>query len=137
MARDPVGLQLGPHYLDVRARSTDVFDGVAGWAFGSFSLSTSDQPRRLMGQIVSANFFTTLGVQPALGRFFVPAEDEGRGAHPVVVLGYSAWRGMFGGDVGIIGRTINLNGQPMEVVGVAPTSSAVPCPWSIPSRSFP
>ena len=109
-----------PHYLDVRARTSDVFDGVASWTFASFSLSSSDQPRRMMGQIVSANFFTTLGVQPVLGRFFVPAEDEGRGAHPVVVLGYSAWRGMFGGEASVIGRTINLNGQPMEVVGVAP-----------------
>ena len=109
-----------PHYLDVRARTSDVFDGVASWTFASFSLSSSDQPRRMMGQLVSANYFTTLGVQPALGRFFVPAEDEGRGAHPVVVLGYSAWRGMFGGEASVIGRTINLNGQPMEVVGVAP-----------------
>jgi predicted permease len=109
-----------PHYLDLRARTTDVFDGLASWNFASFSLSTGDQPRRLMGQVVSANYFSTLGAQPALGRFFVPAEDEGRGAHPVVVLGYTTWRGMFGGDAGIIGRTITLNGQPMEVVGVAP-----------------
>ena len=118
------GMQWGsnsvPHYFDVRARSSDVFDGVAAWSFASFSMTTTDQPRRLMGVIVSANYFTTLGVQPRLGRFFVPAEDEGRGAHPVVVLGYAAWRGMFGGDASIVGRTINLNGQPMEVVGVAP-----------------
>jgi predicted permease len=109
-----------PHYLDVRARTSDVFEGAAAWAFASFSISTGDQPRRLMGQIVSANYFTTLGVQPAVGRFFIPAEDEGRGAHPVVVLAHSTWREMFGAEPGVIGRTINLNGQPMQVVGVAP-----------------
>ena len=109
-----------PHYFDIRERTSDVFDGVAAWTFASFSISTGDQPRRLAGQIVSANYFTTLGVQPALGRFFLPAEDEGRGAHPVLVLGYSTWRGMFGADPGVIGRTINLNGQPMQVVGIAP-----------------
>src|SRR5262245_12535611 len=44
-----------PHYMDLRARSSDVFDGLASWCFASFSISTSEQPRRLMGQVVSAN----------------------------------------------------------------------------------
>ncbi|MCC7324507.1 MAG: ABC transporter permease, partial [Gemmatimonadaceae bacterium] len=116
----PWGSNSIPHYQDVRERTTDVFSGVAAWTFSSFSLSAGDQPQRLMGQVVSANYFSTLGVQPALGRFFLPDEDVGRGAHPVVVLGDGGWRRLFGADPGIIGRTITLNGRAMEVVGIAP-----------------
>lgn len=116
----PWGSNSVPHYQDVRERTSDVFDGVAAWSFASYSMTTGDRTRRLPGQIVSANYFTTLGVRPALGRFFLPAEDSTRGAHPVVVLGYSSWRGMFGGDPGVIGRSIFLNGQSLQVVGVAP-----------------
>jgi hypothetical protein len=116
----PWGSNSVPHYQDVRERTGDAFEGVAAWTYAYYSMSAGDRPRRLMGQIVSANYFTTLGVRPALGRFFLPAEDSTRGAHPVVVLGYSTWRGMFGGDPGVIGRGILFNGQSMQVVGVAP-----------------
>ncbi|MCC6774804.1 MAG: ABC transporter permease [Gemmatimonadaceae bacterium] len=109
-----------PHYQDVRERTTDVFSGVASWTFSTFSLAAGDRPQRLMGQVVSANFFSTLGVRPALGRFFLPDEDVGRGAHPVVVLGDGGWRRLYGADPGVIGTTINLNGRTMEIVGVAP-----------------
>jgi predicted permease len=116
----PWGSNSVPHYIDVRERTGDVFESVAAWTYAYYSMSTGDRPRRLMGQLVSANYFTTLGVRPALGRFFLPAEDSTRGAHPVVVLGHSTWRGMLGGDPGVIGRNILLNGQSMQVVGVAP-----------------
>lgn len=116
----PWGSNSIPHYMDVRDRTDDVFSGVACWTFASFSISTGDRPQRLMGQVVSANFFSTLGVRPALGRLFLPEEDIGRGAHPVVVLGYGAWQSQFAGDPAIVGKTISMNGQAMEVVGVAP-----------------
>ena len=109
-----------PHFMDVRERTTDVFEQVAAWTFSGFSHGDGDQPQILSGQLVSATYFSTLGVQPAHGRFFVPAEDSGRGAHPVVVLGDGTWRRRFGGDPSIVGRTIQLNGQAMEVIGVAP-----------------
>ncbi|MEO6444944.1 MAG: ADOP family duplicated permease, partial [Gemmatimonadaceae bacterium] len=109
-----------PHYEDVRERTGDVFSSVASWTFAPISLSSGDRPQRLMGQVVSANFFSTLGVRPALGRFFRPDEDIGRGAHPVVVLGDGSWRSIFGADPRIVGSTIIMNGQSMEVVGVAP-----------------
>ncbi|MEP7383597.1 MAG: ABC transporter permease, partial [Gemmatimonadota bacterium] len=116
----PWGSNSIPHYQDMRDQTTDVFSGVAAWTFVSFSISNGDRPQRLMGQVVSANFFSTLGVRPALGRLFLPEEDIGRGAHPVVVLGYSAWQSHFGGDSAIVGQTISMNGQAMDVVGVAP-----------------
>jgi predicted permease len=74
-----------------------------------------------MGMLVSANFFQTYGVTPLLGRVFIPGEESvGPGAHPVAVLGHGFWQDRFGGDPGIVGRTLILNGHPFEVVGVAP-----------------
>ncbi len=109
-----------PHYLDLRERTTDVFSGLASWSFAPFSVSNGDRPQRLMGQVVSANYFSTLGVQPAMGRFFLPEEAEGRGAHPVVVLSDGGWQTLLGSSPSAIGQTLLLNGQRMEVVGIAP-----------------
>ena len=118
----PWGSNSVPHFADVQSRTTDVFEHVAAWTFAAFSHGDGDQPQVLSGQLVSATYFATLGVQPARGRFFVPAEDSGRGAHPVVVLGDGTWRRRFGADPSIVGRTIRLNGQAMEVIGVAPAA---------------
>ena len=109
-----------PHYVDVRDQSTDVFTGVAAWAFEAMSLSSGGRPQRVMGQAVSANYFAVLGVNPLRGRTFVPAEDEGRGAHPVAVLSYDGWQGMFGGDPGVVGRSVVLDGRDYTIVGITP-----------------
>jgi predicted permease len=109
-----------PHYQSVRDLSKDVFTDVAVWDFEALSVTTSDKPARAFGQMVSANFFSLLGVQPVKGRFFLPEEDIGRGAHPVVVLSEAAWKTMFGGDPAIIGRQIVLNGRSYGVIGIAP-----------------
>jgi predicted permease len=110
-----------PHYQDVRDRSGEVFEDAAAWFFAPMSLSADGRNERILGIVASANFFQTYGVVPTLGRPFVPGvEDRGPGAHPVAVLGHSFWQSRFGGDPGIIGRTIDLNGRPFEVVGVAP-----------------
>ena len=84
----------------------------------SLSLSGGGRPEQLSGQLVSARYFETLGVRPALGRGFLPEED--RVARPVVVLGHGLWRRRFGADRGILGRAIRLNGHQLTVVGVAP-----------------
>ncbi len=108
-----------PHYLDVRERTSGVFDELAYWTFSSWSVTQGERPQRLMGQVVSANFFSTLGAQPAEGRFFLPEEDVGRGAHPVIVLSHAGRRIIFGSDLPVVGRSVLVNGQAMEVVGVA------------------
>jgi predicted permease len=108
-----------PHFRDVRDRSGDVFDGVAAWRFVSVHLSADGNTARVMGQIVSADFFRVLGAPMALGRGFLPEEDVSPGAHQVVVLGHGTWRTMFGGDPSVIGRSIVLNGRSYEIVGVA------------------
>ena len=109
-----------PHYVDVRDRSPDAFSGVAAWSYTPMSLSAAGQTQRVFGAIVSANYFSLLGVNAVRGRTFVPAEDSGRGAHPVAVLGWGTWKSTFGGDTGIVGRSIIVNGQNFTVIGIAP-----------------
>jgi predicted permease len=72
------------------------------------------------GKLVTHDYFAVLGVAPALGRTFTPAEDSGSGTGPVVVLGYDFWRARFNRDAGVIGRTIELNRQAFTIVGVLP-----------------
>lgn len=82
-------------------------------------LTTSTEPELLQGYQVSASYFRTLGVAPALGRDFTEAEDV-RGQERVTILGHALWRSRFGGDSAIVGRTITLDGRPFTVVGVMP-----------------
>ena len=119
------GLEYGsnsiPHYQTLRDNSDEIFRSVAAWNFLPVSLTTGDRSERNMGAMVSANFFQTYGVVPELGRFFIPGvEDVGPGGHPVVVLGHGYWQARFGGDPGVVGSTLLLNGHTFEVVGVAP-----------------
>lgn len=109
-----------PHYQDLRDRSGEVFENMALWSFAPLSLSADGQSERIVGMVVSANFFQTFGARPALGRAFIPGtEDRGPGAHAVAVLGYGFWQARFGGDPDVVGSTIVLNGSPFEVVGVS------------------
>jgi macrolide transport system ATP-binding/permease protein len=107
-----------PHFNDVRERSSDVFAGVAAWRFVPVHVSADGRTERVMGQIVSADFFRVLGATMALGRGFLPEEDVAPGAHQVAVLGHGMWRTAFGGDPSIVGRTLILNGRSYEIVGV-------------------
>jgi len=109
-----------PHFDDIRARSGEVFSGVATFGLQYLNVSASDRPRRVMGSMVSANYFSVLGVGAARGRVFTPDEDVGRGAHPVVVLSHAGWSGLFNSDPGVVGRKMMLNGRTYTVVGVTP-----------------
>lgn len=109
-----------PHYRDLRDRTTDVFDGVTGWSFIPMNLSVNGKPQRIIGQMVAANYFSVYGVSAERGRTFVPAEDSGKGAHPVVVLSHLGWVKLFGGDPAVVGKTMVIDGQAYTVVGVAP-----------------
>ncbi|HEX5736622.1 MAG TPA: ABC transporter permease [Blastocatellia bacterium] len=84
-----------------------------------FDLTDADQPERFAGYRVSQGFFETLGVSAALGRTFLPEEQQ-TGNHRVVVLKHSLWQSRFGADPGIINQTITLNREPHTVVGVMP-----------------
>ena len=93
----------------------------------AFSGETSDviwnrggEGEPLRGALVSGDFFSVLGVRPALGRGFLPEEDRRGSATPVIVLSHATWQQRLGGDRGIIGRPLTLNGRPFTVVGIAP-----------------
>jgi predicted permease len=109
-----------PLYAELRDRN-DVLSGVVAYDQKPFSLSDGSQSERVIGQIVSGNYFTTLGVRPALGRFFLPEEDLTPGTHPVIVISHGLWRRRFGGDPAVIGKTVSLNNYRYTVVGVAPS----------------
>ncbi|HEX4440652.1 MAG TPA: ABC transporter permease [Thermoanaerobaculia bacterium] len=83
------------------------------------SLTGRERPVELVAQFVTSNFFTTLGVTPALGRGFLPGEGPD-GNDNFVVLGYGTWQRLFGADPSIVGKTVVLSGKPSVVVGVAP-----------------
>src|SRR5207248_9134554 len=84
------------------------------------NLSGHGDPQLLMGQLVSGNYFTTLGIKPILGRGFTPEEDLTPGASPVAVLSHGLWMRQFGGDPRITSRTLLINGLSFQIVGVAP-----------------
>jgi macrolide transport system ATP-binding/permease protein len=105
-------------YLDLKAQNT-VFADVIGYSPMIAPLSLGDRSRVALGQVVTSNYFTVLGVQPLLGRMLVPADDE-PGADRVVVLSHRMWQREFGGDPQIVGKSITLRGLTYSVAGVAP-----------------
>jgi predicted permease len=78
------------------------------------------EPRSLTGLVVSANYFDVLGVRPALGRFFAPEEDAAPWAQPAVVVSYRYWQRQLGGDAAALEQTLNVNGNNLPIIGVAP-----------------
>jgi predicted permease len=84
------------------------------------TLQEKGGPQRMFGELVTQPYFSTLGLQPALGRFFVSAEVSEPGSAPVAVLSYGAWQARFGGGRDVLGRTLELNNVDFTVIGVAP-----------------
>jgi predicted permease len=99
----------------------DVFSGVFAYSGTEFNLTAGGEIRRASGTWVSGDYFSTLGVRPALGRLLVRADDA-RGCPPVAVLGYGFWQSEYGGSRGVIGKTIPLDRTPHTIVGVADPS---------------
>jgi predicted permease len=107
-----------PDFLDYQA-GTRTLSGLAAYHPLGAHLSTGGASDRVRAALVSGSFFRVLGVTAALGRTFLPEEDGAPNAHPVVVLGHGLWQRRFGGDPGVVGRTVVLNAHPYTVVGVA------------------
>ncbi|MDX1396791.1 MAG: ABC transporter permease, partial [Gemmatimonadota bacterium] len=99
---------------------TELFSDLAAVTWFSQTLTATDEPERVGALAVNANFFPMLGVQPHLGRFFTPDEDDPTSTARPLVLGYGFWQRRYGGDEAILGRTIQLNGVDRTVVGVLP-----------------
>lgn len=107
-------------YLDYK-ENADLFAGFALWTTWTFNVGEEGDPIRGIGALVTADYFSLLGVQPLLGRFYtmdecVPGNDN------VVVLTQSHWENEFHSDPTVINRVLRLDGRPMTVIGVAPRS---------------
>ena len=115
-----------PNYLDWKAQSRS-FESMGAYTDTTLVAAAQGhgEAQRLDGAAVTAGFFETLGVRPLHGRVF--RESETSPGHPaVVVLGHGVWTRRFGGDPGIVGRTLRLDGEPYEVVGVMPATFRFP-----------
>jgi predicted permease len=109
-----------PDYLDYAAQS-NVFDGLIAHNMVQAAVAADrEQSGVEYGEMVSGNFFDVLKVRMQKGRGFIPEEGKTPGTHPVVVLSSDLWRARFSSDQGIVGKTVQLNGHPFTVVGVAP-----------------
>ncbi|HXT85741.1 MAG TPA: ABC transporter permease [Verrucomicrobiae bacterium] len=115
---DPTPLSY-PDYLDLR-NNNHTLTNFMGFSLWSIDLTGNDKPQFIWGDLVSANYFDTLGIHAFLGRTFLPEEGTRPGGAPVVVLGYGLWQTRFGGDRNMIGKNIQINKRPYTVIGVAP-----------------
>ena len=106
-------------YRDLREMVTS-FNGITAQRPRAFYLGHSERDARVYGEFVTENFFDVLGIPPAKGRYFRPEEATRPGAEPVVVISHDFWQRHFGGDNGVVGRTIELNNRTLTVIGVAP-----------------
>ncbi len=107
------------NFFDWKKQNT-VFQDVAAFGGNSLTLTGDGEPEQITGARVSAGYFAVVGVDPILGRAFLPEEYEpGKGR--VVILGYPYWQGRYGGDRNIINRSITLDGTNHTVVGVMPS----------------
>jgi predicted permease len=112
------------NYLDWRRESRS-FAALAAYDSFSTNLTGRGEPERLRAAGAAGNFFTTLGVRPALGRALVPSDDDA-GTQPVAVLTHGLWQRLFGGASTALGQSLLLDGRPHIVVGVLPEHFRMP-----------
>ena len=105
-------------FLDWRERS-HTFDEMAAWRTWFYNVGAGDRTEQVWGVRTSANFFDLLGVDTALGRSFLP-EEEQSGHEQVCILSNNLWQQGFGGDTAVIGRMLAVDGKPFRIVGVLP-----------------
>ena len=110
---------------DWRAQAKS-FSGLTCFQQTSFNVTDSGHPpERTQAAKLCANAFSLLGQPMHLGRDFLPHEDK-KGAEPVVILGYGLWKSRYGGDPGMLGQSVNINGTPATIVGVMPEGVKFP-----------
>jgi predicted permease len=115
---EPLGAISRLNAVDL-AEKNSVFEAVAIAGFAPIALASGGgEPEQVFGQIASGNFFEVLGPPMAAGRGFRADEDQTPGASPVVVMTYGLWQRRFGGDPGIVGKAVTINGRPFNVIGV-------------------
>jgi len=114
----------GPNYFAWKDH-VQVLQQFAVWTSGSYNLADNNRPEHVLAGPVTANIFPLLGVNPILGRTFLPQEDR-PGGPKVAVLSYAFWQRRYGGAPDVIGNTLKLNGDGYTIVGVMPRGFQVP-----------
>ena len=112
------------NFLDWKQQAT-VFDRMAALQWWDVNLSGNNEPERVQGSYVSADFFPMLGIAPAKGRMFSADDENDKGNHRVV-LSDALWHRQFGADPNMVGRAIRLNGETFDVIGIAPVGFEFP-----------
>ncbi|MGH9934665.1 MAG: ABC transporter permease, partial [Blastocatellia bacterium] len=113
-----------PEFLDYKDQNR-VFERMAAFRPQGFTLTSGGEPERILGARVSADLFPLLGVAPALGRAFLPEEDQ-LGGPRAVILSHGFWQRRFGSDTALIGKSLTLDGESFTVVGVMPPGFQFP-----------
>jgi len=108
-----------PVFREMREKNT-VFSDIFARSGLQMSLSSGGQTERVLGEVVSGNFFSALGVNPLLGRLLTEEDDQTPGGSPVAVISFNFWQRRFGADPQIVGQTVSLNSYPFTIIGVAP-----------------
>src|SRR6266571_155121 len=108
--------------------SSAAFGGASGGESSSDGLTYQGKTRPVQTYFVAGNFFSLLGLKPALGRFFEPREGQAAGADPVTVLSWEYWHTQFHDDPAIVGKTVAINGHPVTIVGIGPKGFVGPTP---------
>ncbi|MGC0774078.1 MAG: ABC transporter permease [Candidatus Acidiferrum sp.] len=109
-------------YLDFQdyRRLKSVFSDLVAYSPSPVNFGAQGRPERAWVDLVSGNYFSALGIEPALGRTFAPDEGWVQNKDPLVVLSYKFWQKRFGGDHGVIGQTVQVNNHAFTIIGVAP-----------------
>ncbi|MFL5444703.1 MAG: ABC transporter permease [Myxococcales bacterium] len=121
----PPGWSISPVEYRTNYATVRSFRSVGAWGSAGANLITPSEPIHVSLGLATASLLPTLGIRPALGRWFSP-EEETEGADRKLVLGHALWRSRFGSDPGVVGRTVALDGNPYVVVGVLPPDLELP-----------
>src|SRR5215216_4724554 len=108
-----------PDYRDLRDRN-QTFSALAAYRISPMAIDTGGGADRIWGYLATGNYFSLLGIKPAVGRFFDEREDAAPGASPFAVLSYDAWQRRFAGSPDVVGTTVRVNGLRYTILGVAP-----------------
>ncbi len=108
-----------PDYLTLRDTNKSLSGLAILYEPMPMSFGDGDRSQLVFGEVVSGNYFEVLGIQPVLGRIFLPEEDRVPGGHPVAVISHNMWQNRLGSDPKLIGRAVRLNAHPFTVIGVA------------------
>ena len=116
-----------PDFKDLE-RGTQAFSGMAAHAMVNAILTQEGRSELIVGEVATDNYFDLLGTRLALGRSFLPEENQTEGTHPVTVISYGLWQRMYGGDRSLTSKRIRLSGVEYDVVGVTPQefTSSIP-----------